>query len=81
MVAQYKAGTVNYAMMNETAKITDTNYVQLASALHLQLKTDEELYIWPERCHVRYITKKVDIYTWLPFVMQLKFYLLYTTQM
>ena len=26
MVAQYKAGTVNHAMMNETAKITDTMF-------------------------------------------------------
>ena len=32
------------------------------------------------RC-VRYITKEVDIYMWALFVMQLKFYILRTTQM
>ena len=58
---------VNHATINETAKITDIIFIW---------------HVWPERCHVRYITKKVDVYMWLPFVvMQLKFYLLRATQM
>ena len=61
-VNPYWAGIVNHAMMNKTVKITGTMFT-LACALHLQTKTDEELYVWPEKCHVRYITKKVGVCT------------------
>ena len=70
------AGMINHATMNETAKITDNIFIW-----HVRCICRWRLYIWPEGCHVRYITKKVDTYTWLPFVMHLKFYLLRTVQL
>ena len=69
MVGPYQTGMVNHATMNETVKITDTIFIWHVSCIYRQ------------RCDVTYITKKVDICTWLLFVMQLKFYLLCTAQM
>ena len=49
--------------MNKTVKITNTLFVGHMQwiPLTIQMKTDLELYVWLERRHGRYMTKKVAI--------------------
>ena len=63
---------VNQAIMNKMVKIDDTMfvwYMQWAPST-IQMKAKMPGYI---------IKKVHNVYSWSPFIMQLKFYLLHTT--
>ena len=76
-VTAYQVGAVNHAKMNKTVKIADTMFawhMQWISST-IQMKTDLRII-----CLARESRLRRYIYTWSPFIIQLKLYLLYTAQ-